>query len=167
MDFLSTCICDRSTMIGLVSSRSSIFCCLRGVFFGGLTYSSTLQPEGVPGLGSRVGSALIIYFFCCIAAWICVGFIWHEAVVITVPTALFAGVLSQFCISWRPRGLDPSSHLFMKCRTSPVFFRSISIVHASAASKVPKTGSFPGHNRRQPLVFYFFWVRHQAFRLTK
>ena len=140
----------------------------RGLFWG-LTYSSTLKTRRSPRAWIACRSALIIYFFCCIAAWICVGFIWHEAVVITVPTALFAGVLSQFCISWRPRGLDPSSHLFMKCRTSPVFFRSISIVHASAATKVVhfRPGPSTGHNRRQPLVFYFFWIRHQAFRLTK
>ena len=34
---------------------------------------------------------------------------WVYSVVITVLRVLFAGVLSQFCLSWRPRGLDPSS----------------------------------------------------------
>ena len=34
----------------------------------------------------------------------------HSSVVITVPTVLFAEVHSQFCISWRPRGFDSSSH---------------------------------------------------------
>ena len=32
----------------------------------------------------------------------------HSSVVITVLRVLFAGVLSQFCLSWRPRGLDSS-----------------------------------------------------------
>ena len=131
--FSSTCICDRSTMIGLVSSRSSIFCCLRGVFFGGLTYSSTLKPDGVPGLGSRVGQPSL-YIFLLHRGVDLRRFFKHFSVVITVPLVLFAGVFRLFCISWRPRGSDSSPQFFSFAAAFQFF--ELSYEQHSAATKV-------------------------------
>ena len=64
-----------------------------------------LNPKESPGL-DRVSVSPHYIFFLLHRGVDLRRFYWHESVVITVPTVLFAGVLSQFCISWRPRGLD-------------------------------------------------------------
>jgi len=60
MDFLSTCICDRSTMIGLVSSWS---CISFVVFFGSNVFVHPKNAKESPGLDRVSGQPSLYIFF--------------------------------------------------------------------------------------------------------